>query len=65
MDTSNIKHGDVDGRGWYDARTSVVVAKVEDSPEVLERYSFEMGSSPTLREVSIYAAELRSGPAYL
>jgi len=63
MDAGEIKYCEGDGGGWYGAGTSVVMAKVEDDTNVFERHSFEMGSSPTLRKVSIHVAKPRNKPA--
>ena len=52
MDASNVKYSERDGRGRYDTRVPVVMAKMEDSAEVSQRHLHKMGPGPTLREVT-------------
>jgi hypothetical protein len=54
MDAGDIEDRDGDGRGGYGTRTSVAVAKVQDSTEVCQRHLHEVSPTPTLRRVSVH-----------
>ena len=54
MDACYIKHGEGDRVRRYLAWAPVVMAKVKDGTEILERHTYKMGPCPFLRYVSIH-----------
>ena len=55
MDASDVENSEGDGKGRNGTGASVVVAEMEDSTEVSQRYLHKMSPRPTLRDVNARA----------
>ena len=57
MSAGHVEYGERNVRGRYLAGGCMVMAKVEDGAQVFERHACKIGSSPTLKKMSIRATE--------